>query len=178
MNSDEELIYLLQKGNELAFTELINKYNRRLFSYAVSLSGDYSLAKDIVQDVFIKTFEYRKRLDPQFSIQGFLYRSVYNQFINQYHKNKSLLKVHDEYVRFLDQIITDTSESNFEKMTKLLNESISNLPKKCKEVFILSKKDGLTNIEIAEYLNISIKTVESHITQAFKLLKKSIPVNL
>jgi RNA polymerase sigma-70 factor (ECF subfamily) len=63
-------------------------------------------------------------------------------------------------------------------MTKLLNESISNLPKKCKEVFILSKKDGLTNIEIAEYLNISIKTVESHITQAFKLLKKSIPVNL
>ena len=172
MNSDEELIYLLQKGNELAFTELINKYNRRLFSYAVSLSGDYSLAKDIVQDVFIKTFEYRKRLDPQFSIQGFLYRSVYNQFINQYHKNKSLLKVHDEYVRFLDQIITDTSESNFEKMAKLLNESISNLPKKCKEVFILSKKDGLTNIEIAEYLNISIKTVESHITQAFKLLKK------
>ncbi len=178
MDNNKELVYLLQNGNEAAFTELINKYNRRLFSYAVSLSGDYSLAKDIVQNVFIKTFEYRKKLDPQFSIQGFLYRSVYNQFINQYHKNKSLLKVHDEYVKFLDQTINDSSESNFEKMIELLNKSISKLPKKCKEVFILSKKDGLTNIEIAEYLNISTKTVESHISHAFRQLKNSIPANI
>ena len=178
MDNNKELVYLLQNGNEAAFTELINKYNRRLFSYAVSLSGDYSLAKDIVQNVFIKTFEYRKKLDPQFSIQGFLYRSVYNQFINQYHKNKSLLKVHDEYVKFLDQTINDTSESSFEKMIELLNKSISKLPKKCKEVFILSKKDGLTNIEIAEYLNISTKTVESHISHAFRQLKNSIPANI
>ena len=76
MESDKELILLLKKGDESAFTELINIYNRRLFSYAISLSGDYSLAKDIVQDVFIKTFEYRKKLDPDFSIKGFLYRSV------------------------------------------------------------------------------------------------------
>jgi|TARA_B100001094_G_scaffold332484_1_gene404779 RNA polymerase sigma-70 factor (ECF subfamily) len=178
MNDDSELVKLLQKGNEAAFTELINKYNRKLFSYAVSLSGDYSLAKDIVQDVFIKTFEYRKKLDPQFSIQGFLYRSVYNQFINQYHKNKSLLKVHDEYVKFLDQIVNDTSESNFEKMIEILNKSIIKLPEKCRKVFILSKKDGLTNIEISEYLNISIKTVESHITYAFKQIKDNIPANI
>ena len=58
MNPDKELVELLKKGDEIAFTELINKYNRKLFSYAVSLSGDYSLAKDIVQEVFIKTFEY------------------------------------------------------------------------------------------------------------------------
>ena len=178
MNSDKDLIKLLQKGDEAAFTELINKYNRKLFSYAVSLSGDYSLAKDIVQNVFIKTFEYRKRLDPKFSIQGFLYRSVYNQFINQYHKNKSLLKVHDEYVRFLDQIISDTSESNFEKMIGIVNDSINKLPKKCKHVFILSKKRGFTNIEISEHLNISIKTVEAHINFAFKNIRSNIPKNI
>ena len=74
MKNDDELVYLLQKGDEQAFTELINKYNRKLYSYAVSLSGDYSSAKDIVQDVFIKTYEFRKKLDPKFSIQGFLYR--------------------------------------------------------------------------------------------------------
>ena len=178
MKNDNEFIYLLQKGDEQAFTELINKYNRKLYSYAVSLSGDYSSAKDIVQDVFIKTYEFRKKLDPKFSIQGFLYRSVYNQFINQYHKNKSLLKVHDEYVRFLDQIVKETLESDFERMIKIINKSITKLPKKCKEVFILSKKRGLTNIEISEYLNISIKTVESHITYAFKELKKSIPADI
>ena len=107
----KEFVLLLKSGDESAFTELINKYNRRLFAYAVSLSGDYSLAKDIVQDVFLKTYEYRKRLNPEFSIEGFLYRSVYNQFINVYHKNKSLLKVHDEYVRFLNQIIDESKDS-------------------------------------------------------------------
>ena len=61
MKSEKELVELLKKGDESAFTELINKYNRKLFSYAISLSGDYSLAKDIVQEVFIKTFEYRKK---------------------------------------------------------------------------------------------------------------------
>ena len=167
----KEFILLLKSGDESAFTELINKYNRRLFAYAVSLSGDYSLAKDIVQDVFLKTYEYRKRLNPEFSIEGFLYRSVYNQFINVYHKNKSLLKVHDEYVRFLNQIIDEPKDSEFDKLIKIVNESINNLPKRCKEIFVLSKKEGYTNLEISEILNISIKTVEAQITIAFKSIR-------
>tara|TARA_B100000767_G_scaffold68046_1_gene64556 strand:- start:727 stop:1263 length:537 start_codon:yes stop_codon:yes gene_type:complete len=175
MSPEKEFIKLLQKGDESAYTELINRYNRKLFSYAVSLSGDYALAKDIVQDAFIKTYEYRKKLDPKFSIQGFLYRSVYNQFINQYHKNKSLLRVHDEYIKFLDQIISDTSESDFEKTIGVINNCINKLPKKCKEVFILSKKRGFTNMEISENLKISIKTVESHISYAFKYIRLNMP---
>ena len=167
----KEFVLLLKSGDESAFTELINKYNRRLFAYAVSLSGDYSLAKDIVQDVFLKTYEYRKRLNPEFSIEGFLYRSVYNQFINVYHKNKSLLKVHDEYVRFLNQIIDESKDSEFDKLIKIVNESINNLPKRCKEIFVLSKKEGYTNLEISEILNISIKTVEAQITIAFKSIR-------
>jgi len=167
----KEFVLLLKSGDESAFTELINKYNRRLFAYAISLSGDYSLAKDIVQDVFLKTYEYRKRLNPEFSIEGFLYRSVYNQFINVYHKNKSLLKVHDEYVRFLNQIIDESKDSEFDKLIKIVNESINNLPKRCKEIFVLSKKEGYTNLEISEILNISIKTVEAQITIAFKSIR-------
>ncbi len=167
----KEFVLLLKSGDESAFTELINKYNRRLFAYAISLSGDYSLAKDIVQDVFLKTYEFRKRLNPEFSIEGFLYRSVYNQFINVYHKNKSLLKVHDEYVRFLNQIIDESKDSEFDKLIKIVNESINNLPKRCKEIFVLSKKEGYTNLEISEILNISIKTVEAQITIAFKSIR-------
>jgi len=169
--STKEFILLLKSGDEFAFTELVNKYNKRLFAYAISLSGDYSLAKDIVQDVFIKTYEFRKRLNPEFSIAGFLYRSIYNQFINTYHKNKSLLKVQDEYVRFLNQIIDETSDSEFDRLIKIVNESIKKLPKRCKEIFVLSKKEGYTNLEISEILNISIKTVEAQITIAFKSIR-------
>ena len=64
----------------------------------------------------------------------------------------------------------------FDEMLKLINKSIENLPKKCKEIFVLSKKEGYTNIEIAEILNISIKTVESQITIAFKQIKKETAV--
>ena len=101
----KEFVALLKAGDNEAYTQLVNLYSRRLFAYAVSLSGDYSMAKDIVQEVFLKTFEYRTKLNPDYSIEGFLYRSTYNLFINTYHKNKSLLKVHDEYVKYLDQII-------------------------------------------------------------------------
>ena len=132
------------------------------------------MAKDIVQEVFIKTYEFRKKLDSNYSIDGFLYRSVYNQFINSYHKNKSLLKIHDEYVKYLNQIINESSESDFDRLIKLIDKSINKLPKKCKEIFKLSKTEGLTNYEIASTLNISVKTVEAQITIAFKKIKADI----
>lgn len=172
MSNKKEFINLLKKGDDEAFSQLVNLYSRRLFAYAVCLSGDYSFAKDIVQEVFLKTFEYRKKLNPDYSIESFLYRITYNQFINNYHKNQSLLKVHDEYVKYLNQTIEDKNEQDFDRMINLVNKAIEKLPKKCKEIFILSKKEGYTNMEIAEILSISIKTVESQITIAFKKLKK------
>ena len=98
--------------------------------------------------------------------------------MNNYHKNKSLLKVHEEYIRFLDMHIDNTSESDFEKIAVIVNNYINKLPKKCREVLVLSKKSGLTNIEISEVLNISVKTVESHISNAFKYLRSNIPDNI
>ena len=174
MSSKKEFINLLKRGDDEAFSQLVNLYSRKLFAYAVSLSGDYSYAKDIVQEVFLKTFEYRKKLNPDYSIEGFLYRSTYNQFINTYHKNKFLLKIHDEYVKYLNQTLEDKNDQDFDKMTNLINKAIETLPKKCKEIFVLSKKEGYTNMEIAEILSISIKTVEAQITIAFKHIKKEI----
>lgn len=176
MNNKKELILLLKSGDEEAYAQLVNLYSRKLFAYAVSLSGDYSYAKDIVQEVFLKTFEYRKKLNPEYSIEGFLFRSTYNQFINTFHKNRSRLKVHDEYIKYLNQTIEEENEHEFDKMMNILNKAIEKLPKKCKEIFLLSKKEGFTNMEIAETLSISIKTVESQITIAFKLIKKETAV--
>ncbi|MGA0374257.1 MAG: RNA polymerase sigma factor [Flavobacteriaceae bacterium] len=170
----KELVLLLKEGDDMAYTCLVNLYSRKLFAYAISLSGDYSLAKDIVQEVFLKTFEHRDKLNPNYSIDGFLYRSTYNQFINTYHKNKSLLKVHDDYVKYLNQIIEDDNNSDFDQRILKITKCIEKLPKKCKEIFLLSKRDGLTNQEISEILKISIKTVESQITIAFKQLRKQI----
>ena len=71
--------------------------------------------------------------------------------------------------------MSEASQSEgFEKNIKEISHAIDQLPKKCKEIFILSKKNGLTNIEIAEYLGISIKTVENQMTLAFSKIKKQL----
>jgi RNA polymerase sigma-70 factor (ECF subfamily) len=82
--------------------------------------------------------------------------------------------LHQKYVESAYEVLDNTDENALTRMIEIVNMEIHNLPPKCKKVFILSKKEGLTNGEIAEYLNISIKTVEALITKAFKLLKEKL----
>ena len=162
----------LQENDPIAWRELINLYSDRLYAYALSLSSDHDVSSDIIQQVFINLFESKDRLDPKYSLKSFLYRSTYNLFVDNYRKKKSMSILHEQYYHIPDQFITNTDEEDFSKKINLLNDLIRTLPLKTKEVFILSKSDGLTNAEISEILDISIKTVEGHITRAFKLLRK------
>ena len=166
----KSLISRLQNGEEKAFRELVSLYSSQIFGYALSLSGDHHTANDIVQEVFINVFEYRKKLNPKYSIEAFLYKSTYNKFIDTYYRNKSRSKLQEQYLYLLNQLVNMPSEENNSKLTKMKKE-IEKLPKKIKEIFIMSKKEGLTNIEISTHMGISIKTVESNITKAYKILK-------
>ena len=76
-----------------------------------------------------------------------------------------------KYIESLGEVVEETDEKIIERMITIVNTEIKNLPPKCQKVFILSKKEGLTNIEISEHLNISIKTVEAQITKAFGILR-------
>lgn len=162
----------LIKGDENAYVHLVKTYHKPLFIYVLSLNNDHALAEDIVQTVFLKTWEFRKRLNPNYSIKSFLYKTTYNEFINQYHKFRAISKLERVYFDAIDEFIDDNNNDVLEKKIAIIAEGITNLPPKCKATFILSKKEGLTNIEIAEYLNISIKTVEGHLTKAYHLLRK------
>ncbi|PCH53726.1 MAG: RNA polymerase sigma-70 factor [Flavobacteriaceae bacterium] len=130
--------------------------------------------EDIVQEVFLRTWEYRRKLKKDQSINGFLYKTVYNEFINLYHKKQAIMVLEKTYVATLNKIIEETNEVDLDKKTGIISQEIENLPKKCRQTFLLSKKDGLTNIEIAEYLNVSIKSVEAHITKAYSILRKKV----
>jgi len=162
----------IKNGDEVAFTFLVREYNEKLFAYAMSLINDKSMAEDLVQNVFLKTFEKRKQLKISKSLMNFLYKSIYNEFINQYRKNKALLALEKRYVETLDEIIIENETDSTEQLIGVMKKEIEKLPKKCKRVFLLSKEEGLTNIEIADYLEISIKTVEAQIAKAFSRLRK------
>jgi RNA polymerase sigma factor (sigma-70 family) len=103
-----------------------------------------------------------------------LYKSVYNEFIDQYRKQKKVLTLEKKYIDALTYILEDEDEKSLDRLLKIVKNEIEKLPPKCKQTFLLSKEEGLTNIEIAEYLNVSIKSVEAHITKAYAILRKSI----
>ncbi|MCM4173968.1 RNA polymerase sigma-70 factor [Arenibacter sp. TNZ] len=173
MNFDDNAILIqnLVNGNEKAYMFLLDTYHRRLNAYALTLVSDQDQAKDIVQNVFLKTWKSRKKLKTQFSIQSFLYKAVYNEFINSYQKNKAMMLLQHKYLESLGEVVEETDENMIVRMITIVNTEIENLPPKCQKVFILSKKEGLTNIEISEHLNVSIKTVEAQITKAFTILR-------
>ena len=176
MDNDEttELIERLKNGEEKAFIYLVDLYNRRLFGYALTLTNDHTLAEDILQNVFLCTWEKRKKLRITSSLQNYLFKSVYNQFINQYKKNRSTMVLEQKYFEALDKAVQKHDDISWEKLMARITLEIENLPPKCKEVLILSRKEGLTNIEISDYLKVSIKTVEAHLTKAFGVLRKKL----
>tara|TARA_R110001606_G_scaffold128023_1_gene262466 strand:- start:552 stop:1154 length:603 start_codon:yes stop_codon:yes gene_type:complete len=168
-----DLITHLKKGNEKAYSFLVKCYNHKLCVYANSLINDSAMAEDIVQNVFVKTWERRHYLSSSFSIKSFLYKSVYNEYIDQYRKNRAVTKLEKKYIEALDNIV-ENDNNILERLFLLVQKEIQNLPPKCKDVFILSKQEGLSNVEISEYLNVSPKTVEAHITKAFSIIRERV----
>ncbi|RKR09009.1 RNA polymerase sigma-70 factor (ECF subfamily) [Flavobacterium sp. 81] len=166
-NDNDILIESLKNGDERAYTYLIDMYHHKLCVYANSLVKNVYSAEDIVQNVFIKVWEQRTRLKSDHAIKSFLYKLVYNEFIDLYRKNQSLFSLEKSYYDALNSIVLEDDSESLQRVINVVNKEIQNLPPKCKEVFILSKKEGLTNIEIAEHLDVSIKAVEAQITKAF-----------
>lgn len=170
-NNNRILIESLVEGEEQAYIFLLDKFHKQLYAYALTLIQDQAMAQDIVQNVFFKTWKNRKKLNPEYTIQSFLYKCVYNEFINTYQKNKASMLLHQKYVQSAQEIADNINDNELDRLIDSVNREINNLPPKCQSIFLLSKKEGLTNYEISEYLNISVKTVEAHITKAFSILK-------
>ncbi len=164
----------LKNGNSEVLNHLMSTYHHPLCLYAFSLSKDKEDAKDIVQNVFIKLWENREKADTIVSIKRFLYKAVYNRFIDLWRKKLNLLPMEVEYEKCLEQIVEEDQTEKFLKQLEWIKKVIEQLPPKCKETLLLSKKEGLTNIEIAEYLDVSIRTVEGQISKAFKILREKL----
>jgi RNA polymerase sigma-70 factor (ECF subfamily) len=173
-NDNNILIESLRNGDEGAYTYLIETYHHKLCVYTNSLVKNIYSAEDIVQNVFIKVWEQRARLKSDHAIKSFLYKLAYNEFIDLYRKNQSLFSLEKTYHDALNSVVLEDDSESFQRIIKVVNKEIESLPPKCREVFILSKKEGLTNIEIAEHLDVSIKTVEAQITKAFSILRSSL----
>lgn len=177
LNSQEQNIDIraIQKGDRKVFATLIEIYYEETFWYAKSLSRNDALAKDLTQEVFYKLWSKRKKIKDEVVIKGWLFRSVRNKFLDHVKKNRRQTQLLETTLAdTLDTFIQRQNDEGMSKKLAIIEKEIQNLPKKCHEVFLLSKKEGLTNNEIAEHLGISLKTVEGHLTKALKTLKKKV----
>ena len=163
----------LKKGDFKAYNELFDTHYSKLFNYALKLSNNRNIAKDIVQETFIKLWLNKKNIKSDLPISNYLLKICHNEFLIHTRKKK-------KEKAFLDKIKLETTYEMFtsneqdsariEHITKVIN----NLPPKCKEAFILSKFEKMKYKSIAEKMSISIKTVENHISRAYSELRKNV----
>ncbi len=176
-NDNSYLINQLKKGNDKAYAYLVDTYHHRLCVYANSLVKDKDQAEDIVQNVFVRIWERRDMLKTDFTIKSFLYRAVHNEFIDQYRKRKSATALERKYTEEM-QKVAPRDDAFLERLLSFVQDEIHNLPPKCRKIFLMSKQEGRTNLEIAQHLEVSKKTIEYHMTQAFTKLRQKANIDL
>jgi RNA polymerase sigma-70 factor, ECF subfamily len=172
---DERQIFEAIKSNDAGAYEMVfREYYRPMTSYAFRLLGNMADSESIVQDVFLRLWHKRGQLLITTSLQNYLFRSVKNHCINYLEHEK----IKTGYQAMVIRSETDRSDYNeFFLEIGLMNKieaAITLLPQKRQEIFRLAREEGLKYREIAERLEISVKTVETQMTLALKQLRESL----
>lgn len=156
------------------FQQIFREYYPMLCHYAFRFTHNTCAAEDLVQDAFINIWEKRDKIDWSSSLLSLLFIIVKNKAIDWLRSQKKNIRVENcELENYTTQLIIDYIEQNFQasQITDELERSIQELPAQCRKVYIMKYDEMLKNKEIALRLNISIKTVEKHISEAHKRIK-------
>lgn len=171
---EQELIKLLREGDEKAFTALYRKYWPKVYNFSRLYLSSITEIEEVVQEVFVKVWETRDFLHDDDNFKGFLFiitrNLIFNQFRKSFNENAYKLTVLYSALPYYD--IED--ELSAADLQEFIQKMILELPPRQQEVFNLSRNEHLTYKEIATRLSISEKTVERHINEAIKFLKKNV----
>ncbi|MEO6304966.1 MAG: RNA polymerase sigma-70 factor [Bacteroidia bacterium] len=156
---------------ESDFNELFNLYYEELCRIVMPVVKDKDVAEDVVQDVFVKMWVRRDELEVNTSFKAYLYKAVVFRALDHLRKQKNVHKANDELRVIYPQSHNNVDSQLEEKeLTVAINEGLDKMTENMRMIFQLSRFSGLKNREIAEQLNISIKTVESNMGKALKLM--------
>lgn len=164
--------YMLQTETQINFEDLFRFNYRPLCLYALHYLQDVDLAEDIVQESYTALWERLHEGIHVLNRKSYLYMMVRNRCLDHLRKKgipTESLKPYDTYGIIDDDDAQERSETEARLWTAL-----ESLPEKCREIFILSKRDGLKYEEIAEELGLSVNTVRNQISKALKVLKEGV----
>lgn len=172
MNSTDDILLfkLIQSGDEHAFKYLFDIYFASLCRYMNLYLDNTQEAEELALDIFLYIWEHSRDIEVKLSLKAYLFRAARNKCLNCLRDRRATLSL-DE-VGETSQTNTDFPSLEIEELTHLIQEAICSLPERCREVFRKSREESLTNQEIADDMQISIKTVEGQITKALKRIKE------
>lgn len=171
MNDEQILLKQLKKGDEKAYSLLFRKYYKDLVMFAGSYIPERAVCEDVVQAVFLKIWEKRKDLNYNISFKSFLLTSVRNGCLDELRH----LKVRIEHqqntnVQYDDLDYSTENQVLYSELKNHLNNALSQIPEKQRDVFNMSRIEGLKYKEIADKLKISERTVEDRMAKTMKSL--------
>lgn len=173
MNKTSENI--INKLDEVTFEKLFRNHFKGLTWFAVRYVKDVETAREIVQDAFIHLWEKRDTIDLSKSVKSYLASSVYNKSLNYIRDNKKF----DRDILTFENLFPDAAYDQTDRLItaeldKKIKEAIDELPEKCREVFVMSRFQNLKYQEIADKLQISVKTVETQMSKALQHMREKL----
>jgi RNA polymerase sigma-70 factor (ECF subfamily) len=160
------------ESDKEAFEKLFREYYKRLHGFAYSYVKQFELAEDVVQTVFLRIWSQRESWDPPGTVKHYLFAAVRNESLNRIRQNRLVSIKEDDVIECFEEYHSSTSDSSeYEELQQKIQCGIAALPPRCREIFLLSRRSGLTYTEISDHLDISINTVNTQMGRALKYLR-------
>lgn len=175
---DPKHIRKLKAGNQAAFETIYDCFSLKVYSIAIKFGLNREDANEVVQDVFVKLWNHRSTLNENLSIKSYLFTITKNTLINR--QKKMVYEIaYKKYLEKQDLSTFSQTEDDifYSDLEQFAEACIDKLPAQQKEIFLLSKKKNLPNKEIADKLNLSLRTVENQIYRATKRIKEELKKN-
>jgi len=167
---DTEALQKIYAGDVKAFESVFEYYYQQLCSFTLKYLKDPDDAEEVVQDTFVKFWNKRKEINITSSLKSYLYQSVKNASLNRIQHLKVVRDHEESHVKPTSAYQSSDPLVEMELQEKI-NSSLEQLPPERKKIFLMSRNEGLKYKEIAEKLNISIKTVENQMGKALKFMR-------
>lgn len=171
---DVEVIVSIKSGDKKAFEKLFYEHYQMLVRYAFTYMKDHDIAEEVVQDIMVKFWEKRAELPDDVKVKPYLFRMTGNHCLNVLKHEKVKLQHQTETVANGISMSDGFEVIASNELNTEIKKAIADLPEQCGKVFLLSRDEGLSYKEIAESLDISVKTVENHVSKALKLLREAL----
>ncbi len=172
MSHERDLLKQLTESNESAYATVFRTWYAPLVRFLDAMLRQRDEAEEVAQEVMLELWEHRTTIDPERPVQAWLFRSARNRALNVLRHRNVRAVAAPGIARMSSAPAPSDSAASEHEMQAALHEALADLPPRCREVFTLSRANGLKNAEIAEKLGVSVKAVEAQMARAFRALRE------